>query len=114
MSHVVIKTKKPFIEVMRNAHANFQAFGEALVDAAKSAPAQGGAPVDTGNLRDSIRLEGGTGRLGFRVRTTTAQGAGEDRGYGYWVHEGTSRTPPNPFFVRAYDTTRKDFEEAWQ
>lgn len=62
------------------------------------------APVDTGNLRNSI--------------TTTVQGDGLRAGvvatasYAFWVETGTSRMSPQPFMGPATDRVEPNFHEA--
>ena len=62
------------------------------------------APVDTGNLRNSI--------------TTAVQGDGLRAGvvatasYAYWVHEGRTGVAPRPFLGNATDRVEPQFHEA--
>lgn len=119
MSNVVIRNRAAgtLQQIRRVARGNFQSFAENMLARAKDHPAAGGAPVDTGNLRDSLRLEMASGgNVGFRLFTATAQRRADtgNLGYGYFVHEGTSRREANPFFARAYAASRRDFEEAWR
>lgn len=66
------------------------------------------APVDTGNLRNSITttLSGGAG-AGASEATVTA-GAN----YSPYVEFGTSRMAPQPFFGPAVDEATPQFEQA--
>ena len=60
------------------------------------------APVDDGDLRDSIRAEDGDHELSVRVQ------AGDDGAfYARWVEFGTANTPANPFFFVAYRLSKK-------
>lgn len=117
--NVTIKSRAALTlaQIERLAHGNFQAFAENMLARAKDHPDAGGAPVDTGNLRDSLRLEmkGGKG-VGFRLMSATAQRRSDtgNLGYGYFVHEGSSRREANPFFDRAFKASRGDFEQAWR
>ena len=70
------------------------------------ADAQRLAPVDTGNLRNSV--------------TTAVQGDGlraavvATASYSRWVEEGTSRMAPQPFMGPATDRNAPAFREAMQ
>lgn len=57
------------------------------------------APVDTGNLRNSITSEfDGDGRFGAATGTT-----GPTASYGGYVENGTSRMAPQPYLGPAFD-----------
>ena len=73
--------------------------GASMVDAVSDNPA---TPYDTGNLKDSCthKVDG----LVLQVMTETA-GDGKP-GYGYFVHEGTSRMPGRPFLRWAMEITK--------
>lgn len=62
------------------------------VSAARTGYGAKGIPVDTGRLRQSIQ-----------ARRTRLMGADvfTNAGYGGFVHRGTSRVPPRPFFLWA-------------
>lgn len=64
-----------------------------------------GAPVRTGMLRSSITSEfdGGPGSSQISGKT------GPDTDYDVYVHNGTSRQPPNPFMDRAFDAVEPQF-----
>ena len=60
------------------------------------------APVDDGDLRDSIRAEDGEHELAVRVQ------AGDDGAfYARWVEFGTAATPASPFFWPVVRLSRK-------
>lgn len=68
--------------VMRLSSSTMTRIAGKLRDEAKAA-----APVDTGELRDSLEIQGGDG---YRIVRATARHA-------YFVEFGTSDTPPQPF-----------------
>lgn len=86
------------------AAALLDAFGADIVADVKQ---NGQTPYVTGNLRDLTTHE----RMGLvlRIMTQTGKKTGGN-GYGYWVHEGTSRMPGRPFLRWAYENTR----DMWQ
>lgn len=58
-------------------------------------------PVDTGNLRRSENsriVSDEEGRVGTNVE------------YARWVHDGTARSAPNPYFTRGLERTRPEVE----
>lgn len=65
--------------------------------------AQMRAPVDTGNLRNSI----GVSRTG-----ATSREIGPTANYGVFVEFGTSRMGPQPFMGPALESVRPSFEQA--
>lgn len=65
------------------------------------AQAKRDAPVDTGRLRASIKVEEGTS-TGSRVGVTI----GSDVNYARWVHDGTRYMRARPFLLRALDAAR--------
>lgn len=65
--------------------------------------AQMRAPVDTGNLRNSI----GVARTG-----ATSREIGPTANYGVFVEFGTSRMGPQPFMGPALESVRPSFEQA--
>jgi len=72
------------------------------------------APVDVGNLRDSIRSEPGDHDLAVVVRAggelTTREvraGSGEDYDYSLAAEFGTIDTPEQPFFWPSYRAVKK-------
>lgn len=66
------------------------------------------APVDTGNLMNSISTtitgDGRRGQMSAEVGPTAE--------YGIYVHEGTSRMAGRPFLADAFDRRIPMFEEA--
>ena len=62
------------------------------------------APVDTGNLRNSITTVVSNGGLTAGVVATAS--------YAYWVEAGNSRTSPQPFMGPATDRNAPMFREA--
>lgn len=68
------------------------------------------APVDTGNLRNSI---GVTADTGWRGETLTAT-VGPTAHYGRYVEEGTSRMGPQPYMMPAADRQEPLFVAAIQ
>ena len=101
---------------MRRESARLQGLADTLVPRASAvvrkvafdtqADAQRLAPVDTGNLRNSI--------------ATTVQGDGlraavvATASYAYWVEAGNSRTAAQPFMGPATDRNAPAFREAMQ
>lgn len=82
-----------------------------LVDAAKHL-----APVDDGDLRDSVRKEPGPTALarvvtagGPTTTRTVREGSGVDYDYALAAEFGTSETPAQPFFWPAYRSFQKRF-----
>ena len=63
----------------------------------------GEAPRQTGNLAETITHE--TDDLVCSVFTESGKKDGGE-GYGYWVHEGTSRMDANPFLRRGFEMTK--------
>lgn len=63
--------------------------------------AQAEAPVDTGTLRASIHVAGGTraGNASSRSRSRTVATGGESSEYAIFQHEGTSRGVPATKFL---------------
>ncbi len=70
--------------------------------------AQIGAPVDTGNLRNSI---------GYRTTisaTSTDGEVGPTAAYGAFVEDGTSRMAPQPYMGPAFDRNAPLFIQAME
>lgn len=62
-------------------------------------------PVDTGRLRDSIRVTQ-TGKASFNV------GPGDEVEYAEYVEFGTSRSPAQPYMRPALEAERREFPAA--
>lgn len=62
-------------------------------------------PVDTGRLRDSIRITQ-TGKAAYNV------GPGDEVEYAEYVEYGTSRTPAQPYMRPAIEDARREFPRA--
>jgi len=62
-------------------------------------------PVDTGRLRDSIRINQ-TGKAAYNV------GPGDEVEYAEYVEFGTSRTPAQPYMRPALEEARREFPRA--
>ena len=77
------------------------AVGKTLKDIERSAKER--APVDTGNLKDSI---------GVTRHSPLSGEVGPTAEYGYWVEMGTSRMAPQPYMAPAADIHLPLFEQA--
>lgn len=64
------------------------------------AQAKHDAPVDTGRLQASIKVEEGTPESSIGVEI------GSDVNYAHWVHDGTKYMRARPFLLRALDAAR--------
>jgi len=64
------------------------------------------APVDTGNLRNSIGTDADGDGLGAAVGPTAS--------YGRFVEQGTSRMAPRAFLGPAFDRAQPDFIRAME
>lgn len=99
-----LKTEEAMQLVQIAANGRLQEFAETIVELAKRPPGDGGSPVLTGNNRDSIDMgvtnAGKSGKV-FRVFT--------ESGYGAYLELGTSRMPPRPYIMRAFNDARRDF-----
>jgi hypothetical protein len=63
-------------------------------------------PVQTGRLRDSIRLEPGQDALSYYLIADPRNDQG--KGYGLFVHEGSEKQPSQPFFEIALNDQLPD------
>lgn len=68
------------------------------------AGAQALAPVDTGNLKNSIGVDFDADEFGFE--------AGPTAEYGAYVELGTSRMAPQPYLLPAFDRASEQFVKA--
>lgn len=100
MSSVKIKDNSREVRhtVMVTTEAKFDDFMQSFVEVSRAE-----APIITGQLRESIS----SGKSGPMQRTIFTQ-----TGYGGFVHEGTSRMGGNPFFNRALDRIRPEFNNS--
>ena len=91
-------------KIMRKAEKMaFAILDEFGADMAADVKQSGRTPYDTGSLKDNCThsLDG----LAVSVMTQTGKKAGGN-GYGYFVHEGTSRMPGRPFLRWASENTK--------
>ena len=100
MSEVVVKdrTKETSTYVLKLSAEKMEEFVQEVTEVSKEE-----APFITGNLRRSLNYKK-TGPLEHTVFTQT--------GYGYYVHEGTVRQNPNPFFYRAIERVKPSFNSS--
>lgn len=71
-----------------------------------TADAKSGAPVDTGNLKNSIGYD-----VSSSAGEVTAE-IGPTAEYGHYVEFGTSRMAPQPYLTPAFDRRLPGFEKA--
>ena len=127
-SSVIDKTAQAFKQASLISAEKFKDFAENMHELAVSAPPMG-APVLTGTLRNSIALVGNDGRSTKVIKQTKGDATPASSGdagpmkigdfalfsscdYGAHVHMGTRRMAANPFFNRAYDRSKVEFEDS--
>ena len=91
------RSRAALAAINRLSNTALAEFAETTADIAKTT-----APIDTGNLRNSIAHDNPSARK-FRVFTQT--------GYGGFVELGTSRMPAQPFLAPAIGETIREFQD---
>ena len=113
MSQVIPKTKDVIQAAMKQGEELLDKFASEMVKVAQVEVAsmknssEDATPYDTGLMAGSIdKSKDDSKPLTVHVFTATAGGKSKD-GYGGFVHEGTYKMPPRPFFRWAFDKADK-------
>lgn len=96
---------------------HLQEFAQHMVALTKRSPALGGAPYDTGHLRDSMSWDSESD-LSFRVFSATGAkprpGSDTRTSYAAFIEFGTTRMAARPFMATAFHETIQEFRnKSW-